>query len=72
MATAVLLRYLDDKLLIIGDCEFFKGEHRALRLLGVYHRHVVLCAEWLDHLLLHGGTLHYLLVWKNSFKLPPV
>ena len=62
MATAVLLCDLDNELLIVGDSELLHSEHRALRLLGVYHRHIVLCAERLDLLLLHGGTLHYFLV----------
>ena len=62
MATAVLLRNLDDELLVIGDCEFFKSEHVVFCLLCVYHRHIVLCTERLDYLLLHGGTLHYFLI----------
>ena len=62
MATAVLLRDLYHKLLVIGDSELLQSEHRAFRLLGVYHRHIVLGAERLDYLLLHGGTLHHFLV----------
>ena len=40
----------------------FKGEYRVFCLFGVYHRHIVLCAEWLDYLFLHGGTLNHFLV----------
>ena len=62
MATTFFLGNLDYELLVIRDSEFLQSEHRALRLLAVYHRHIVLGAERFEYLLLHGSPLDNLLI----------
>ena len=62
MATAFLLGDLNNELLVVGDCEFLQSEDRTLRLLAVYHCHIILGAERFEYLLLHGGTLDNFLI----------
>lgn len=62
MATAFLFGDLDNELLVVRDGEFLQGEHRSLGRLAMHHRHIVLGAERLKYLLLHGGSLYDLLV----------
>ena len=62
MATAFFLGDLDNELLIVRDSKFLQSEDRALRLLAVYHRHIVLGAERFENLLLHGSSLDNLLI----------
>ncbi len=62
MAAAFLFGDLDNELLVVGDGEFLQSEDRTLRLLAVYHSHVILGAERFEYLLLHGGSLDNLLI----------
>ena len=62
MATVFLFGDLDNELLVVRDGEFLQGEHRPFGRLAMHHRHIVLGAERLKYLLLHGGSLYDLLV----------
>ena len=62
MATAFFLGNLDNELLVVRYCEFLQSEHRTLRLLAVYHRHIILGAERFEYLLLHGGSFDNFLI----------
>ena len=62
MATSFFFGDLDNKMLVVRDGEFLQSEHRPFGRLAMHHRHIVLGAERLKYLLLHGGPLDDLLI----------
>ena len=57
--------HLHNEMLVIGDGELLKREHRATALLSRHTSNIVVGAQRKQHLLLHGGLLGDLFVQKT-------
>ena len=62
MSSTVLLVHLHNELLVIGDGELLKREHRATALLSRHTGNIVVGTQRKQYLLLHGGLLGNLLI----------
>ena len=62
MTAALFLIHLHNQFLVVRYRKLGKGEYRAFRIPAVYTCHIIIGTQRINHLLLHGRTLHHLFV----------